>query len=55
MTKETKATKLVAVKIGDANVTIGGKIHKKGETVELPDDQAQILVEGEHATAVANK
>ena len=39
--------KLVPVKI-TANVAIGGKIRKKGETVELPEEQAKILIDGKH-------
>ena len=44
-------TKLVSVKI-TTNVSIGGKIRKAGETVELPEDQADIVLEGKHGTEV---
>ena len=47
---ENKKPKLVSVKIGEFNVTIGGKVHKGNSTVDLPEDQAKVLVEGEHAT-----
>ena len=39
--------KLVPVKL-TANISLGGKIRKKGETVELPEDQAKLVIEGKH-------
>ncbi|HZV33104.1 MAG TPA: hypothetical protein VFB72_00900 [Verrucomicrobiae bacterium] len=33
------------------NVIIGGRILKKGETHEVSDEHADILIKGEHAVA----
>jgi len=47
---ETKKPKLVSVQIGEFNVTIGGKVHKGNSTVDLPEDQANVLIEGGHGS-----